>query len=282
LWVRDEASKAKLICLRGHTKRVLSVGFSPDGRRILSRSLDWTTRLWDTSSGNELDWIYGREGWIISVGFSPDGKRIVSGAHDRSVRVWDADNGAELACLRGHQNDVTSVAYSLDGSRIVSGSADNTVRIWDAVGGAELACLLGHMKRVISVAFSLNGRWIFSRSVDDTVRVWDAAACVLLEEVQGLWDLSANDARANALPWRALSRELETVIVPTAGGNPIAWLPLDPIAWFPIQLMHKTTHPFGRSWAGAIASGRNSAGNYLCIIKLEGNPDQEAPAGSAR
>jgi WD40 repeat protein len=36
--------------LGGHTDDVVSAAFSPDGRRILTSSLDYTARLWDAHS----------------------------------------------------------------------------------------------------------------------------------------------------------------------------------------------------------------------------------------
>ena len=37
----------------GHTGRVWSVAFSPDGKQILSGSWDGTIKLWDIASGRE-------------------------------------------------------------------------------------------------------------------------------------------------------------------------------------------------------------------------------------
>ncbi|MCB8927745.1 MAG: hypothetical protein H6652_19190 [Ardenticatenaceae bacterium] len=37
--------------LEGHSARVLSAAFSPDGTRIVTASLDGTARLWDGEGG---------------------------------------------------------------------------------------------------------------------------------------------------------------------------------------------------------------------------------------
>jgi len=42
-----------------------------------------------------------------------------------------------------------------------------------------------------------------------------------------------------------------------------------PVAWFPAAVHHVTTHPSGRTWAGAVA-------NHLYIITLEGEGDAAA------
>ncbi len=213
--------------------------------------------------GAELACLRGHTRGVTSVATSPDGSRIVSGADDNTVRVWDARSGAELACLRGHTGGVTSVATSPDGSRIVSGADDKTVRVWDARSGAELACLRGHTGSVTCVVTFPDGSRIVSGARDKTVRVWDARSGECLKVIRLPGYLVPGDAAAIAAegatesPWRAMMRNLETVIEPASGG--------EPIAWFPEALDNITTHPSGRVWAGSV-------GHHVHIIQLEGGP----------
>src|SRR5262249_48766716 len=58
---------------------VLSVAFSPDGKRIVSGSEDRTLKVWDAQTGQETRTLEGHTGIVYSVAFSPDGKRIASG-----------------------------------------------------------------------------------------------------------------------------------------------------------------------------------------------------------
>ncbi len=165
---------------RGHTGRVTSVAFSPDGKRIVSGSWDQTVKVWDAGTGTEALSLKGHT--ITSVAFSPDGKRIASGSWDKTVKVWDAATGTETLSLKRHTGWVTSVAFSSDGKRIVSGSggldaqkkAVQEVRVWDAGTGTETLSLKGHTSWVNSVAFSADGKRIVSGSRDNTVKVWDA------------------------------------------------------------------------------------------------------------
>jgi WD40 repeat protein len=183
--VRDADSGALLATLTGNTGPVFSVGFSPDGARLVSGGDDGTLRLWDAASGALLATLTGHEGAVYSVGFSPDGKRLVSGSDDRTLRIWDAASGALLATLTGHQGAVLSVGFSPDGARLVSGSGDYTLRLWDAASGAPLATLRGHQGAFHSVSFSPHGTLLVSGSHDRTLRLWDAASGALLATLTG-------------------------------------------------------------------------------------------------
>src|SRR5207244_413766 len=93
LWTLYNSNQATF---RGHTHYVASVGWSPDGKRILSGSEDRTLKVCDADKGQELLSLKGHTFFVNSVAWSPDGKRILSGCEDTTLKVWDADKGQEL------------------------------------------------------------------------------------------------------------------------------------------------------------------------------------------
>ncbi len=91
----DRLCHTDLRTLTGHTNYVLSVAFSPDGRRIVSGSFDDTIKVWDATTGQESLTLKGHTNYVWGAAFSPDGRRIVSGSKDNTIKVWDATTRQE-------------------------------------------------------------------------------------------------------------------------------------------------------------------------------------------
>jgi hypothetical protein len=66
------------LTLRGHADILYGVAFSPDGRRLVTASADWTARVWDAATGKEVFSLKGHANNIAGVAFSPDGQRLAT------------------------------------------------------------------------------------------------------------------------------------------------------------------------------------------------------------
>jgi WD40 repeat protein len=176
LW--DLTNRAPPRELHGHTDRVLTVAFSPDGRTLATSSVDRTAILWDTSQGTRIATFTGHTDAINGLAFSPDGHTLATAAHDRTAILWDTERRTPRATLIGHTGWIRSVAFSPSGQALATASTDQTVKVWDATTGTLQTTYTGHTDALV------NG-FAFSPDTDtDTIAISSG------EHTTTLWSLT--------------------------------------------------------------------------------------------
>lgn len=160
--------------LIGHQGYILAIAYAPNGKTILTGSVDKTAKLWDAASGNLLKNFEGHTGMVSAIAVSPDGKYMITSSKDGSVKLWDINSGKEIRNFQGHNQEVNTVAFSPNGQYILTGSADKTAKLWDVRSGEISLSLEGHNHMVRTAIFSPDGKFIITGSADKTVKIWDA------------------------------------------------------------------------------------------------------------
>src|SRR5262249_46559574 len=135
---------------KGHQGAITTIGFSTDGKRLITTSADKTARVWDLENAGAAIWPLERSGWSWVARFSHDGQLIaVASPHGRSVHLWEAATGRLVRELPASEKGwVSSVAFSPTDHRLLAvgygGQADGScVALWDIDAPAELARLPG-------------------------------------------------------------------------------------------------------------------------------------------
>ncbi|XP_058068384.1 WD repeat-containing protein VIP3-like [Magnolia sinica] len=138
----------------GSGKFVLSVAWSPDGRRIACGSMDGTVTVFDVARAKFLHHLEGHSMAVRSLVYSPTDPRVIfTASDDAHVHMYDAEGKSLVGAMSGHASWVLSVDVSPDGVAIATGSSDRTVRLWDLGMRAAVQTMSNHADQVWGVSF---------------------------------------------------------------------------------------------------------------------------------
>ena len=162
-----------------HKGSVNDIAFTPDGKRLVSGSLDKTLVVRDVESGGLIHRMRGHTGEILSVAVC--GPRIASGGLDGIIRLWDADKGTLIHAFPMMPQVIRRLTFRPDGKRLAATCDGKPIYIWDADPArlkmpSDAALIRGNRDLVVGMAFSPSGDRLacVTRAPDSTVRIWNA------------------------------------------------------------------------------------------------------------
>lgn len=144
----------------GHTRRINSVDYSPDGRLIASAGEDHSLRFWDVQTGQLVRTIHLEPGTPYEIHFTPDASAILA-KFDKAAGIWPVSSDGPVALIRGET--VPDFSLWLPGGTTCVGTLrhavvvmdrnlrtqrtfptkDENVRIWGQVLNGSTAVCLG-------------------------------------------------------------------------------------------------------------------------------------------
>lgn len=186
LW--DVVARRTLWTSRGHTSSVNTLGFSPDGKTLVSGGEEGSVRFWDVTDGREIDRIEPGRGPVVSIVLTPDARSLVIGSGD-SLWLWDIRGRRVRATLEADGFWTRGVALSPDGRTVAANArtADGgQVRLYDiardrparvgelAFEGQDANGPIVFVPSSSGIAFTEGGRSVITADIQ-TVVTWDVA-----------------------------------------------------------------------------------------------------------
>lgn len=166
------------IQFEGHEHWVTALVALPDSSRIISSSRDATVRLWDSSSGKELDKIFKQMSQeVLALAVSPDGQLLVATGASGMVLVQNLATNQLVSQFTSSSKDINAVLFC-DHDTFYIGGDDGRVRKWSATG-VELPF---HWQdafdewRLDNLAQSPDGKTLVVKWVDGRIAVYDVMA----------------------------------------------------------------------------------------------------------
>lgn len=165
----------ELTSFAGHDKWINSVGFSHDGKHVITSSRDNMVRVFGLE-GRLEKLLKGHNSNVWSAAYKSDDKSIVTVGDDHTIRTWGISKRFE-----SYESavNVGFAVFSPDGLRIMV-VQDTLAQAWNLVGEV-MANFAGHNAPVTTARMSYTGTMVATASKDSTARIWDRDGNLLHE-----------------------------------------------------------------------------------------------------
>ena len=137
--VWGEADGKTPLILNGHTRHVIQLALSHDGRLLASADLDKVVSIWNLESGKAIATIADVPDLSDALAFSPDGKVLACGGRPSAgginrdpgkVRLLRVSDGKLLATLDGYTSAIGSIVFSPQGRLLATGDVEG-IKLWN-------------------------------------------------------------------------------------------------------------------------------------------------------
>lgn len=152
---------------------ILSLSWTPGGRRLLTGNQEGEFTLWDgISFGFELI-MSAHDTSFRCMAWSHNKNYLLTADAGGNIKYW-SPSIAPVQSLDSHkQQAIHGLSFSPSDTKFVSAGDDATVRIWDWASHSEERVLEGHGWDVKTVEWHPRSSVIASGSKDNLVKLWD-------------------------------------------------------------------------------------------------------------
>jgi len=176
-----------------HESAVTGLAFTPNGKVVISSSLDGTVRAFDmTRYRNFKTLTTPRPVQLSCVGVDSSGDLIAAGGLDVfEVYLWSLTTGRLVEVLAGHEGPVGGIAFSPSptSTQLATVSWDKSLRIWDAVGTSATREAIALGSDGLALAWRPDGQMVSVATLVGQIVTFDTRTGTQVGTIDGRRDL---------------------------------------------------------------------------------------------
>ena len=122
--------------LRGHKDKVHTIGWSADGRKLASGSIDQTVKIWSLDRSSPIADLRGHAGDVDQLLWDPSHpEKLCTASLDKTLKFWDVRVPRLAVHTIVTPGENINLAWSHDARHLVVGNKEDTLLFLDLRGG---------------------------------------------------------------------------------------------------------------------------------------------------
>lgn len=290
-------AQPRLVVPAGHFGPLSSIGFSPDGKYILTNSggEEIALKLWEASSGKLLRTMNAHTEGISSAIFSKDGKYILTTGKDQAARLWNTESGELVYDIPVELSNWVQQGFISPDNKYLLLQAGAIMEYHDLAAKKKISNIFDSAllktkepdllrENISSVAIHPEGKLAITSHADSSVRIWNLPTNQIIRKIQDGATAHTGCAFNNiGSRFMALGQDGQIRIWETATGKLIQTLSASPGLCIEAQFSRNGEKVLGASIEGKailwdLASGkriREFNGHTGMVIHAVFSPDEK-------
>jgi serine/threonine protein kinase/WD40 repeat protein len=265
--------------------KVLRLGYTSNGKKVLAITSAGLAFVWDCESGrldDQHNQVLAMEGLRVNaVALGPDLRAIACCDFERSIVLGQLDpDGHRMGknhsfSLREVSGSISTIAVSPDGKGLLAAGLDRTIRLWQ--GQSLRGWWNGHEKAIHALAYSPDGRRFASLGLDNNILIWNATPPAADRPTSGLCDLAFSADGKHLVLASVVARRQGKEFVEL---SKVELCDRHTGASLRVLETVKRTHPADEDWTWIKRVCFAADGKRLVVLDIVEGPGTDASAGA--